>query len=185
MAAFLTMTVLGGGASMSIMAFLTLYAVDRLGATEEMAAPLLSIVFFPGLWAGPVGGYLSDRVGRVPIIIVTALVTGFLIYLIPFAGWGFAFFALLFFIGLNNALRWPVAEVFIMEQTSLRHRSTLFGVYYFTMHYTGAVFAPIMGSIIDRWGFDICFTLSGGAVVAVTAVCGIFMKGSRARSLSN
>ena len=179
MVAFLTMTVLGGGASMSIMAFLTLYAVDRLGATEEMAAPLLSIVFFSGLWAGPVGGYLSDRVGRVPIIIVTGLINGFLIYLMPFAGWGLGFFAILFFIGLNNALRWPVSEVFIMEQTSSRYRSTLFGVYYFTMHYTGAIFAPIMGSIIDRWGFDVCFTIASGTVVVVTAVCALFMRGSQ------
>jgi MFS family permease len=179
MVAFLTMTVLGGGASMSITAFLTLYAVDRLGATEEMAAPLLSIVFFSGLWAGPVGGYLSDRIGRVPIIIITGLINGFLIYLIPFAGWGFGFFTILFFIGLNNALRWPVSEVFIMEQTSSRYRSTLFGVYYFTMHYTGAIFAPIMGSIIDRWGFDICFTIASGTVVVVTAVCAFFMRGSR------
>jgi predicted MFS family arabinose efflux permease len=179
MAAFLTMTVLGGGATMSITAFLTLYAVDRLGASEEAAASLLSILYFSGLWAGPLGGYLSDRVGRVPIIVVTALINGFLIYLIPFAGWGLGFFALLFFIGTNNALRMPVSEVFIMEQASSRHRSTLFGVYYFTMHYTGAVFAPIMGGIIDRWGFDACFTIASCAVLVVTAVCSLFMKGGQ------
>jgi MFS family permease len=181
MVAFLTMTVLAGGASMSIMAFLTLYAVDRLGATEEMAAPLLSVVFFSGLWAGPIGGYLSDRIGRVPIIIVTSLINGFLIYLMPLAGWGLGFFAILFFIGLSNALRWPVAEVFIMEQTTSRYRSTLFGVYYFTMHYTGAVFAPMMGSIIDKWGFDLCFTIASCTVVVVTAVCSLFLRGSQRR----
>jgi MFS family permease len=175
--AFLTMTVLAGGAGMSMTAFLTLYAVDRLGATEETAASLLSIVYFSGLWAGPVGGYLSDRVGRVPVIIVTGLINGFLIYFIPLVGWGLGFFAILFFMGLSNALRWPVSEVFIMEQTSSRYRSTLFGVYYFTMHYTGAIFAPVMGGIIDRWGFNICFTISSGAVVLVTAVCSLFLKG--------
>ena len=182
MTAFLTMTVLGGGATMSITAFLTLYAVDRLGASEEAAASLLSILYFSGLWAGPLGGYLSDRVGRVPIIIVTALINGSLIYFIPFAGWGLGFFALLFFIGLNNALRMPVSEVFIMEQASSRHRSTLFGVYYFTMHYTGAIFAPIMGVIIDRRGFDICFTIASGAVLIVTAVCSLFLRGSQRRT---
>jgi hypothetical protein len=65
-----------------------------------------------------------------------------------------------------------------MEQTSSRYRSTLFGVYYFTMHYTGAIFAPVMGGIIDRWGFNICFTISSGAVVLVTAVCSLFLRGS-------
>jgi MFS family permease len=177
MVAFLTMTVLAGGASMSITAFLTLYAVDRLGATEEAAASLLPIVFFSGLWASPMGGYLSDRIGRVPVIVVTGLINGVLIYLIPLTGWGFGFFAVLFFMGLNTALRWPVSEVFIMEQTSSRYRSTLFGVYYFTMHYTGAIFAPMMGTIIDRWGFDVCFTAASGAVLVVTAVCSLFLKG--------
>jgi len=181
MVAFLTMTVLAGGASMSIMAFLTLYAVDRLGATEEMAAPLLSVVFFSGLWAGPIGGYLSDRVGRVPIIIVTSLINGFLIYLMPLVGWGLGFFAILFSFGLSNALRWPVAEVFIMEQTTSRYRSTLFGIYYFTMHYTGAVFAPMMGSIIDKWGFEVCFTIASVAVLVVTAVCSLFLRGNQRR----
>jgi MFS family permease len=179
MVAFLTMTLLGGGAAMSIMAFLTLYAVDRLGAAEETAASLLSIVFFSGLWASPVGGYLSDRVGRVPIIIVTGLFSGFLVYIIQFAGWGLGFFAILFFMGLNNALRMPVSEAFIMGQVSSRHRSKLFGVYYFTMQYTGAVFAPIMGGFIDRWGFEVCFTIAGCTVLLVTAVCSLFLRGSQ------
>ena len=179
MVAFFTMTVLAGGAGMSIMAFLTLYAVDILGATEETAASLLSIVFFSGLWAGPVGGYLSDRVGRVPIIIVTGLFGGVLILIIQFAGWGLGFFAILFFMGLNFALRFPVSEAFIMGQAPSRHRSKLFGVYYFTMQYTGAVFAPIMGGFIDRWGFDVCFTISGSTVLVVTAVCSVFLWGSQ------
>lgn len=49
----------------------------------------------------------------------------------------------------NNEHRWPVSEVFIMEQTSSRYRSTPVGVSYFTMYYTGAIFAPVMGTIID------------------------------------
>ena len=179
MVAFLTMTVLGGGAGMSIMPFITLYAVDCLGATEETAASLLSIVFFSGLWAGPVGGYLSDRIGRVPIIIVTALISGILVLIIQFAGWGLGFFSILFFMGLNGALRMPVSEAFIMGQVSSRHRSTIFGVYYFTMQYTGAVFAPILGGFIDRWGFEVCFTIAGFTVLVVTAVCSLFLRGSQ------
>ena len=180
MVAFLTMSVLGGGAGMSTMAFLPLYAVDRLGTTEATAASLLSIVFFSGLWAAPVGGYISDRIGRVPIIIVGGIANGTLVYLIPFSSWGLGYFSILFFIGLFNAMRMPVSEAFIMGQVSSRRRSTIFGVYYFTMQYTGAVFAPILGVLIDRWGFDVCFTLAGTTVVFVTAVCSFFLRGSRA-----
>lgn len=179
MVAFLTMSVLGGGAGMSTTAFIPLFAVDRLGATEATAASLLSIVFFSGLWAAPVGGHISDRIGRVPIIIFGGIVSGTLVYLIPFASWGLSFFAILFFIGLVNAMRMPVSEAFIMGQVSSGRRSTIFGVYYFTMQYTGAVFAPILGGLIDRWGFDLCFALAGSTVVLVSIACSFFLRGSR------
>jgi DHA1 family multidrug resistance protein-like MFS transporter len=127
-----------------------------------------------------VGGYISDRIGRVPIIIFGGIVSGCLIYLIPFANWGLSFFSILFFIGLVNAMRMPVSEAFIMGQVSSGRRSTIFGVYYFTMQYTGAVFAPILGELIDRWGFDVCFSLAGSTVVLVTIICSFFLRGSRA-----
>jgi len=47
------------------------------------------------------------------------------------------------------------------------------------MQYTGAVFAPIMGGFIDRWGFDVCFTIAGSTVLVVTAVCSLFLRGSQ------
>lgn len=174
--AFLVMSVLGGGAGMSIMAFLTLYSRDVLGASEQTAASLLSIVFFSGLWAGPVGGYISDKIGRVPIIVGTSLLSGVLVYLVQFPSLGFGFYAILFIMGINNAFRMPVSEVFIMGQTSSKHRSTIYGVYYFTMQYTGAVFAPIMGWIIDNYGFDVCFTIAGITSVVVTLACAYFLR---------
>ncbi|MBN1643845.1 MAG: MFS transporter [Dehalococcoidales bacterium] len=174
--AFLSMSVLGGGAGMSVIAFISLYARDVLGASDQAAASLLSIIYFSGLWAGPVGGYISDKIGRVPIIVVTSLLSGVLVYLVQLPPLGFGFYAVLFVIGINNAFRMPVSEVFIMGQTSAKHRSTIYGVYYFTMQYTGAVFAPILGHIIDTYGFDACFTAASITTVAVTLVCSWFLR---------
>jgi MFS family permease len=173
--AFLTMTVLGGGAAMSVNAFLTLYMVDKLGATEQTAASLMSILYFSGLWAGPVGGYISDRVGTTKVIIVTGLASGLLIFGLKSATMGFGFYAILFLIGLTAALRMPPTEVFIMSQAAAKHRSTIYGVYYFTMQYTGAIFAPLMGQVIDHWGFDYCFNIAAIAVTAVTLLCSPFI----------
>lgn len=177
--AFLVMSVLGGGAGMSIMAFLTLYARDILGASDQTAASLLSIVFFSGLWAGPVGGWFSDKFGSVPIIIITSLLSGVLIYLIQFPALGFGFYAILFVIGINNAFRMPVSEVFIMSQASAKRRSTIYGVYYFTMQYTGAVFAPIIGWILDNYSFEVSFNIAALTSVVVTLVCASFLRGGK------
>jgi MFS family permease len=174
---FLVLTVLGGGLGMSITAFLPLYVIDKFGASEQVAASLLSIIWSSGLWAGPVGGYLSDRIGRVPVIVATGLASALFIYLLNFAPWAIAFMAVLLFIGISNSMRMPVAEAFIIDQTTLRNRSTIYGMYYFTMGGTGAVFAPIMGSIIDHWGFHVCFTVVAVSVAVVTLICAPFLKG--------
>lgn len=177
--AFLTMTVIAGGAGMSVMAFFTLYAVDILGASEANAAKILSLVFVSGLFAGPIGGWLSDKFGRVPIIVLCSVLDGAMILVIPHVQWGFIFFIILFFMGLAMALRMPVTEAFIIGQTEARYRSRIFALYYFTMQYTGAVFAPFMGKLVDMWGFATCFTISGTVVIAVALITTPFLVGAR------
>jgi nitrate/nitrite transporter NarK len=72
--AFLIMMVVGGGIGMSVIPFLTLYMTDKLGASNALAGGLMSIVFSSGLWAGPVGGYISDKIGSIKVIIVTGII---------------------------------------------------------------------------------------------------------------
>jgi len=69
----------------------------------------------------------------------------------------------------------PVTEVFIMSQTPAKHRSMIYGVYYFTMQYTGAIFAPFMGSLIQRYGFDFCFNLAATAVTVMAVITSVFI----------
>ena len=173
--AFLTMMVLGGGGRASITAFLTLYMVNELGASKEVAAMALSIIFSSGLWAGPVGGYLSDRVGSAPIIIVTGILGGLIIFALKEVQLGFWLWAVLWVMGVIQAVRFPVTEVFIMSQTPAQHRSTIYGVYYSTMQYTGAIFAPILGKFIDLYGFNVMFTFSAYSVTAVAVVTSFFI----------
>jgi MFS family permease len=173
----LILTLLGSGFSLSMAAFLTLYMVDKFGATEQVAASVLSIFWSAGLWAGPVGGYISDRIGRVPVLVATGLISGICIWLVNLAPWVLWFIVVLLFIGISNTMRMPVAEAFILDQTKARNRSTIYGVYYFVMGGSGAVFAPIIGYVIDRWDFSVCFTAIGVLVVIVTLLCAPFLRG--------
>ena len=85
---------------------------------------MLSIVYGTGLIASPLGGYLSDRIGRIRIILVTGFVAGVFIYLLKYVpyGWGVGdlFFinglgigAMMFIIGICNSVRMPVSESYI------------------------------------------------------------------------
>jgi MFS transporter, FSR family, fosmidomycin resistance protein len=174
--AYLAMMILAGGAGMTVQAFLSLYIVDVLGASNAKAAMLMSILFIPGLIGAPfLGGYISDKIGTVKVIIATSLISGLIIFAINSFSLGIWFYITLFIMGLNMALRMPVTEVFIMSQTPVQHRSTIFGVYYFTMQYTGAIFAPIMGGLITKYGFSSMFTFSAIAVTGISLVTSIFI----------
>jgi MFS family permease len=173
--AYLIMMIVGGGAGMSVNAFLTLYMVDVLGATNAHAAMLISIMYIPGVIGAPIlGGWISDRIGSVKVVIATSIISGLVILGIKSASLGLGFYAILFIMGFNMAIRMPVTEVFIMSQTPAKNRSTIFGVYYSTMQYTGAIFAPIMGGFIQRYGFNTMYTFSAIAVTSVAVVTSLF-----------
>jgi MFS family permease len=136
----------------------------------------MAINFLPGVFGGTIlGGWISDRIGTVRVIIVTSVISGLLIFALRVAPLGFGFYTLLFVMGLNMAIRMPVTEVFIMGQTPSRYRATIYGVYYFTMQYTGAIFAPIMGTFIEKYTYGTMFLFSAIAVTAVSVVTSFFI----------
>lgn len=172
--AFLVMMVLGGGAAASVHPFLTVYMVDVLGASNEVAAASMSIISFFGIF-GPVGGYISDKIGSAKVIIITDILSGLMIFALKEVGYGWGLWITLGIIGLIHALRFPVAEAFIISQTEAKYRSTVYGIYYSTMQYTGAIFAPIMGYFIQNHGFHAMFTFSAYAVTAVAVITAFFI----------
>jgi len=176
--AFMILSVFTSGVVMSVIPFVPLYIVDHFGVSEQTAASYLAIIFSAGFWAGPLGGYLSDRLGRVSLILVACLIVGFVIYLLNLAPYGLGIGALLLILGTALYIRMPVSESYIMGQTAERHRSTIYGIYYFSMQEAGAVFAPVLGILIDNFGFHFSFTIASVAVVAVTIICSVFLWGN-------
>jgi DHA1 family multidrug resistance protein-like MFS transporter len=173
--AFLIMMVVGGGLAMTVMPFLTLYMTDELGASNARAGGLMAIVFSSGLWAGPVGGFIADKIGSIKVVIATGILSGVVIFLFRLVNLGPSLYAVLFLQGLIMALRMPVTEVFIMSQAPAKHRSKIFGVYYSTMQYTNAIFALPGGLLIDRYGFHTIFAWAAAGIVLVAVITAFFI----------
>ena len=177
--AFMVLSTSTGAVTMSTIAFIPLFMVDHFGIAEETAAAFLSIVYSAGLWASPLGGYLSDRLGRVPVMLTVCFGAGPVIYLLNLVPYGLGIGALLLVIGSIIYIRMPVAEAYIVGQTPERHRSTVFGIYYFASMEAGGVLTPVMGSLIDHFGFYSSFGMAAATLVTVTLVCSIFLWRSR------
>ncbi len=180
--AFMVLTVFTQAVTFSTIAFIPLFMVDQFGVDEKTAAVFLSVIYSAGLWAAPLGGYISDRLGRIPVVLTTCLIVGPGIYLlnqVPYGPYGIGIGALLFIIGAIMYIRMPTAEAYIIGRTSERRRSTILGIYYFSNMEMGAALAPAMGALIDRLGFNTSFTIAGISVFVVTLACSVFLWGSR------
>jgi len=163
----------------STISFIPLFLVDHFGVGKETAAALIALIYSAGLWAAPLGGYLSDRLGRVPMILAVCFIAGPVIYLLNLAPYGWGIGALLVTIGMIHYVRLPVSEAYIVGQTSERNRSTILGIYFFSGMEGGGILTPVMGYLIDHLGFYLSFTIAGAALLAVTLVCSIWLWGSR------
>ena len=176
---FLILSVFTGGVVHSIISLVPLYIVDNFNASELSGAVYFSVFASAGLWASPLGGYLSDRLGRVPLIIVSCIVTGIAVYSLNVAPYGLGIGIIMLVLGITTFMRMPVSEAYIIGQTSVRNRSFIYGFYYFSMTETGAIFAPIMGYLSDTYGFESSFTWASIAIIGMTLICSYFLRGSR------
>jgi len=175
---FMVLTVLTQAVVFSVMAFIPLFMVDRHGVSEGAAAAYLAIIYSAGLWASPLGGYLSDRLGKVRVVLVVSILSAPLLFLIDLAPVGLAQGALLLMIGGTMYIRMPAAESFIITNTPAHRRSTILGIYYFVGMEAGGLLTPVMGSLIEQFGFSTSFTAAAVAVSAVALVCGFLLRGS-------
>jgi len=163
----------------SIVSFVPLLLVDIYDTGKEMAAASVSLVYGMGLWAGPFGGYLSDRFGRVAIITIMCLTGSIAVYLFNVLPYGFGTAAILVIIGITIYFNTTATQSYIVDQTTARYRSTVLGFYFFgNMEGTG-ILTPILGYLIDHFGFHTSFTISSVAIVSVLIICSVILRLSR------
>jgi predicted MFS family arabinose efflux permease len=165
--------------SASVLTFVPLFAIERFGVTREAAAVFLSLNYSSGLWAAPLGGYLTDRVGSVPAVLVVCFLAAPAVYLVNLAPEVITFGALMMVMGMISYVRMPASEAFIVSETTPHNRATILGIYYFGNSEASALLTPVAGYLIDRFGFYSTFTIGGATILVVTLLCSIWLWGRR------
>jgi len=163
----------------SSLSFVPLYVNEIYGTSEAAAASLLAIAHFAGLWAGPLGGYLSDRLGKVPIMLTVSLLAGPAIYFINQVSPGWSIWLILLVMGSCQYAGMPVLESYIISHTQIRNRSTVLGVYYFTSRGGPGIIMPALGYLIDNYSYETCFTITGATMALVAILCTLLVWGKR------
>ncbi len=168
---FILISVVTGTMIQSVIAYLSLYAVDSLGVSEVAAAMLMSISPAATFIAAPVGGYLSDRFGSIPVLLVISFLAIPAVYLLGVASNVPALAALMVAIGIISSTRMPTSLSYIAGNTPKRRRATVLGFFFFASTEASGLLTPVMGILIDQVGFYSSFAIASTAMAAVVVVC--------------
>ena len=161
----------------STISFIPLFLVDNFGVAKEAAAAFIAIIYFAGLLASPLGGYLSDRFGKVSVLLAASFIAGPVIYMLNLVPFGFGIGVILFMIGATLYIPQPASESYIIGQVSHRRRSSILGIYFSGALLGGGAIIPLLGYSIDHLGFSASFTIVGVALVIVSLTCSIWLWG--------
>lgn len=152
--------------------FSTLFLVGRFAVSKQLSVTMFILVKVGGLLGGPIGGYLSDRLGSLKIVLFFSLLAIPVIYLFTVVPFNFLTVGLLLtLVGMCQFARMPPSEAYIMNETSEQGRSTILGVYYAGGRALPGLISPVIGIIIDRWGFGTSYTAIAIAIAILTVVC--------------
>lgn len=163
----------------ALIAFVPLFVVDRFGMAKEAAGAFMSFIYSSGLWAGPLGGHLSDRLGTVRVLVVSCLLSGPILYLLTLMPAEFGVGAVLIFLGAVWYAIQPTSEAYVVSHTTEKRRSTVLGLMYFSSIEGTALFNVVMGILIEKLGFSFSISISAATLVVLAAIFGFILRGSR------
>jgi MFS family permease len=180
MVTLLTLTSVSAATVLAVVSFIPLYLVDVFEYEEHSAAAAIALFYSTGLWAAVAGGHLSDRIGRVRVVVLFGLLAGPALMLLDISDSSIVVMSLLLCLGIGLYARAPASESYVVEHTPPDKRSTVLGFYYFGSMEGSGVLAPVVGYLIDGYGFHVAYVASGVALLAVAVGCTVVLRGWRA-----
>ncbi|MFC1917146.1 MFS transporter [Chloroflexota bacterium] len=175
---FFTLSIFTHGILLSMFAFIPLFLVDNFGTSKELAGVSISLIYSSGLWASPLSGYLSDRWGRIPIILAVCFLAGPVVYLLTVVPYGIGTAALLVISGMIYYVFSPVSQAYIVDHATEKNRGILLGIYFFGNMEGGGLLTPLLGYAIDHFGFITSFTFAALSIVTTTIICSLLLRDS-------
>jgi len=155
----------------AMLAFMTLYFVDVKGIDRYTAAALFGVPHLVGLIGAPLGGWLSDRIGRKAVIMIGIGIMGPAVLTMTVVPNELILLPLIV-IGFAAALRMVVTEVLVMDSAPDHRRATVMGSYHMLTQELGGLAAPVLGTLATIFGIGVAFggfamLLAGASVVIV------------------
>jgi MFS family permease len=160
-------------------AFLLLKA-QKAGVSVAMLPILWAMLHFSKAAFSMPGGYLSDRLGRKPVIILGWLAYALVYAGFAYAGSGLAIWSLFFAYGLYFGLCEGVEKAFVADLMPAHVRGSAYGAYALAVSITALPASVIFGLVWQSYGDRTAFIMGSGLALAASLML-LFVRSGRGR----
>lgn len=160
----------------SVNSYLPLYMVDHHNISPKWAGIVISMIGGAGIVGAPLGGELSDRLGRKQVILFSLSFSGPLFFAVIRSPFGITLLLSLLIYGMTMSVRMPAIESLIADVVPVGRRTTALGVFFFLGMETAGLITPIVGHLIDIYGLDPVFTSLAAGLCLLAATALLFRK---------
>ncbi|MBS2967410.1 MFS transporter [Metabacillus sp. KIGAM252] len=129
--------------SMSI-PFLAIYLTSEMGVSASVTGAIIAASSLVGIAASFYGGYLSDRFGQKPVLLVSIFAWSLVFIGFAQSSAVWMFFVMNMLNGLCRAVFEPTSRAILSDVTEEKNRLVLFNLRYTAIN-VGVVFGPIIG----------------------------------------
>ena len=152
-----------------VLPFLALYLTGERGYTVEQGTLAVSLYGAGAFVGGFAGGWLSDRIGRRPVLLASLGAAAIPAAAIPFAPSFPAIAALAFAFGVLSEMYRPAVSAAVADMVGEERRARAFAIVYWAIN-LGAAIGPALGGLVAEHSYLGLFVLEGASLFAYAAV---------------
>lgn len=139
-----------------VFTFLAVYLTDKRGFSIETVGYIISLYGLGSLVAGPLGGVLTDRVGRRPTLILGLFSGAASMLLLSTARQAWSIAAAAFIVGVTCDMGRPAAQAAVTDLVPSQDRTRAFGFLYWAMN-LGFAGSSILAGLLAKVDFFLLF----------------------------
>ena len=174
--AFRTMTQTG------LLTFLPVYLAYELDYSPFTVGVCMAVMQVAGFAASPVGGHLSDKMGRKRIVMASMVMSCVMIAFMAAAGKSFAFVLFIALVGFFLYAMRPVLQAWAVEATPKELAGSGVGLQFGIQHIGAGIAPALFGMIADAYDIYTAFYFLAGTILLANLLIVFMPNGDAERA---
>lgn len=168
-------TVLSRGSAFMTLPFLSIYLARHMDLSPLIIGVTVGMSPLMGTVGGFIGGHLSDRFGRKPIMLISLFLLSFVYFGFTIASSQEWFILLNALNGLCNSFFEPTSQALMADLTEKKKRMKVYSLRYTAMN-VGASVGPLLGAYLASTSAKLSFAITGTTYLIYAVVLVLFMQ---------